>query len=302
MTWKRPVRTTFTALAALAALALAPAARAEEPTYEFGVLPQVATAKVAEQWVPFLDKLSELSGVKLKFVTAPSISEFGTRAAAGAYAFYYHNTLAYVQSEPLYQAFGREVGAKTVGVLVVAKDSKLKDLSGLKGGTIAIPSAGSFGAAVLPLFAIQQEGKLDLQKDVKIVVAGSHEAGYQAVLAGKAVASGGLTRTFGLLPEADRAKLRILYTTKDYSPLPFAARKDVPPEVVAKVQKALVAFSKDPANAPILEALNMKKGFEAAKPADWDDVRKARDELVRVSKAASASAAGAAPTPASTTK
>ena len=32
-------------------------------------------------------------------------------------------------------------------------------------------------------------------------------------------------------------------------------------------------FGKDPANAPILEALNMKRGFEAAKPADWDDVR-----------------------------
>jgi phosphonate transport system substrate-binding protein len=272
------------ALLAAATAALAAPVRAEEPVYEFGVLPQVATAKVAEQWVPFLDKLSETSGVKLKFVTAPTISDFGTRAAAGSYAFYYHNTLAYVQQDDKYAAFAREVGARTKGVLVVAKDSKLSRLSDLKGATVAIPSAGSFGAAVLPLFALQQEGGLDLQKDVKVVVAGSHEAGYQAVLQGKAAASGGLTRTFELLPEADRAKLRILYTTKDYSPLPFAARKDVPAAAVAKVQKALVAFAKDPANAPILEALNMKKGFEAARPSDWDDVRKARDELVRVSK------------------
>jgi phosphonate transport system substrate-binding protein len=259
-------------------------ARAEEKVYEFGVLPQVATAKLAEIWVPFLDKLSESSGVKLKFVTAPTISEFGTRAAAAAYPFYYHNTLAYVQQDDRYVAFAREVGARTKGVLVVAKDAKVSKLSDLKGGTIAIPSAGSFGAAVLPLFALQGEGRLDLQKDVKVVVSGSHEAGYQAVLQGKATASGGLTRTFELMPEADRAKLRIFYTTKDYSPLPFAARKDVPADVVAKVQKALVAFGKDPANAPILEALNMKRGFEAARPADWDDVRKTRDELLRVSK------------------
>jgi len=270
-------------LAALVAMAAAPA-RAEEAVYEFGVLPQVATAKLAEMWVPFLDKLSETSGVKLKFVTAPTISEFGTRAAAGSYAFYYHNTLAYVQQDDTYVAFAREVGARTKGVLVVAKDSSLSKLSDLKNQTIAIPSAGSFGAAVLPLFALQQEGGLDLQKDLKVVVSGSHEAGYQAVLQGKAAASGGLTRTFELLPDADRARLRIFYTTKDYSPLPFAARKDVPAGAVAKVQKALVAFSKDPANAAMLEALNMKKGFEAAKPADWDDVRHARDELVRVSK------------------
>jgi phosphonate transport system substrate-binding protein len=273
-------------LAAVVAAAAAPA-RAEDPVYEFGVLPQVATAKLAEQWVPFLDKLSEASGVKLKFVTAPTISDFGTRAAAGSYAFYYHNTLAYVQQDDKYTAFAREVGARTKGVLVVSKSSKVSKLSDLKGGTVAIPSAGSFGAAVLPLFAIQREGGLDLQKDLKVVVAGSHEAGYQAVLQGKATASGGLTRTFELMPAADKAKLKVFYTTKDYSPLPFAARKDVPADAVAKVQKALVAFSKDPANAPILEALNMKKGFEAAQPSDWDDVRQARDELVRVSKAIS---------------
>lgn len=290
MSWKKHVRSTVAALLAGVAFA-APVARAEEPVYDFGVLPQVATAKLAEQWVPFLDKLSEASGVKLRFVTAPSISEFGTRAAAGSYAFYYHNTLAYIQAEPLYHAFAREVGAKTVGVLVVAKSAKLSKLSDLKGGTVAIPSAGSFGAAVLPLFAIQQEGKLDLQKNVKIVVSGSHEAGYQAVLQGKAMAAGGLTRTFQLMPEEDRSKLRILYTTKEYSPLPFAARNDVPAEVVARVQKALVAFGKDPANGPALELLAMKRGFEAAKPADWDDVRRARDDLVRVSKAAAASAA-----------
>jgi phosphate/phosphite/phosphonate ABC transporter binding protein len=271
--------------ALLAALAAAAPARAEETVYDFGVLPQVGTAKLAEMWVPFVERLSEASGVKLRFVTAPTISEFGTRAAAGAYAFYYHNTLAYVQSEPLYAAFGREVGAKTVGVLVVAKDAKLAKLADLKGKTVAIPSAGSFGAAVLPLFAIQQEGKLDLQKDLQVVVSGSHEAGYQAVIQGRADAAGGLTRTFGLLPDDARAKLRILYTTREFSPLPFAARKDVPPAVVAKVQKALVEFAKNPANAPILEALNMKKGFEAAKPSDWDDVRRARDDLARVSKA-----------------
>lgn len=273
------------ALGVLLAIAIAPsAARAAAPEYEFGVLPQVATAKVAEMWVPFLERLSEASGVKLRFVTAPTISEFGARANAGAYAFYYHNTLAYVQQEQLYTPFAREVGAKTVGVLVVAKDSKLSKLQDLRGATITIPSAGSFGAAVLPLFAIQREGGLDLQKDVKIVVSGSHEAGYQSVLLGKAEAAGGLTRTFNLMPDETKSRLRILYTTKEYSPLPFAARKDVPHEVVAKVQKALVEFAKNPANTPILEALNMKRGFEAAKASDWDDVRQARNDLVRVAK------------------
>lgn len=283
----RTKRSLFRAVAAsLTALLVwaASPAQAEETVYDFGVLPQVATAKVAEQWIPFLDRISEASGVKLRFVTAPTISEFGTRAKEGAYHFYYHNTLAYVQQDDRYVAFAREVGAKTVGVIVVSKDSKIKKLSDLKGKTIAVPSAGSFGSTVLPLFAAQHEGGLDLQKDLKVVISGSHEAGYQAVLQGKADAAGGLTRTFQLMPDEARAKLRIFYTTKEYSPLPFAARKDVPAKVVARVQKAIAEFSKNPANAPILAELNMKQGFEAAKPSDWDDVRKAREGLVRVTK------------------
>ncbi len=277
-------------LAALVAAAVTFAgapARAAEPVYDFGIIPQVPTAKLAEQWVPVVEKVSELSGVKLRFVTAPSISEFGTRCNAGAYHFYYHNTLAYVQQDQLYHPFAREIDAKTQGVLAVLKDSKYSKLSDLRGQTVAIPSAGSFGAAVLPLFALQNEGGIDLKKDLKVYISGSHEGGFQAVIQGKAAASGGLTRTFGLLPDADRAKLRILYTTKAYSPLPFAARKDVPADVVAKVQKALVAFSRDPANAPLLKVLKMEKGFEEAKASDWDDVRQARDDLVKVTKAIS---------------
>ena len=34
--------------------------------------------------------------------------------------------------------------------------------------------------------------------------------------------------------------------------------------------------------------LNMKRGFEAARPSDWDDVRRARDDMMKVSKAITA--------------
>lgn len=284
---KRDVVRGLAALVAAVVTLAGASTRAAEPVYDFGIIPQVPTAKLAEQWVPVMEKVSALSGVKLRFVTAPSISEFGTRCNAGAYHFYYHNTLAYVQQDQLYKAFAREVDAKTQGVIAVLKDSKFSKLSDLKGQTVAIPSAGSFGAAVLPLYAVQNEGGLDLKKDLKVWISGSHEGGFLSVVQGKAAASGGLTRTFELLPDAERAKLRILYTTKQYSPLPFAARNDVPADVVTKVQKALVAFSKDPANAPLLKTLKMEKGFEEAKPSDWDDVRHARDDLVKVTKAVS---------------
>jgi phosphonate transport system substrate-binding protein len=272
------------AAAGLWLLLAAGAGRAAESEYEFGVLPQVSVAKMTEQWVPFLERLSQASGVRLRFVTAPSIPEFGRRASAGAYAFYYHNSLSHVMHGDLYRAFAREKGARTVGVLVVRKESRFSKLSDLKGARVALPSRISFGAAVLPLFALEHDGGLDLEKDVRVWISGSHEVGYQAVLAGEADAAGGNTRTFELFHPEGREKLRVLYRTKDFSPLPFAARRDVPPAVVARVQKAMAQFAGDPANAPLLQALKMEAGFEPARPSDWDDVRAARDELQRVSK------------------
>ena len=44
--------------------------------YTFGIVPQQSASRLAEQWGPLLEYLSDKSGIELRFKTAPSIPKF----------------------------------------------------------------------------------------------------------------------------------------------------------------------------------------------------------------------------------
>jgi phosphonate transport system substrate-binding protein len=267
-------------LAVLVTLGLAaPAAAHAQKTYTFGVVPQVAVQKLAKQWIPVVEKVSAMSGVKLTFVTAPSMDEFYKRSVAREYDFGLENPLTYIKTENDYTPIAKPAKAKLVGLIYVTKESPLQTLCDLKGKTFAVGSHGSFVASVAPMHALQQECGLDLRRDIKILITGTQEGVFPAALGGQAQALGVNARVFAMQPQDVQARFRVLYKTREYSNLPVVARNDVPPDVVKRVQDALVALAKDPENAPLLQEIAMPSGFEAAKAAEWDDVRKFAAEL-----------------------
>ena len=243
MATKRRLSAGLAAVLAAAVILIAGPARAEDPVYEFGVLPQVATAQAGRD-VGAVPRQAE-RGVRREAqvrhrARASATSARGRRRRS--YAFYYHNTLAYVQQDDRYVAFAREVGAKTKGVLVVAEGQQALEALRPQGRA---PSRSRAPARSAPPCSpssrsSRRAGSISRRTSRSSSPARTRPASRPSSRA-RRTPSGGLTRTFELLPDADRARLRIFYTTKEYSPLPFAARKDVPADVVAKVQKALVA-------------------------------------------------------------
>jgi phosphonate transport system substrate-binding protein len=283
-------------LALALALALAAGAGAAEGSpgvekaYTFAIVPQVPPHKLAMQWLPVVERVSALSGVKLAFVTAPSMDDFYKRSVAREYEFALENPLTYVRTESGYTAFARQARARLVGLIFVPKESPLKSLCELKGKRFAVGSHGAFVASVVPMHALQQECSLDLRRDVQIVVTGAQDMVFPALLAGRADALGVNQRIYDMQPQDVQERFRVLYRTRDFSNLPFVARRDVPADVVKKVQAALVALKGDPTAGPLLEAIGMPTGIEAAAPADWDDVRRFETELVRAAEAIAAQA------------
>jgi phosphonate transport system substrate-binding protein len=275
--------------AAVLALAAPAPARAQK-TYTFGVVPQIQVQKLAKQWIPVIEKVAALSGVKLTFVTAPSMDEFYKRSVAREYDFGLENPLTYLATEKAYTPIARPAKAKLVGQVYVPKESPLQTLCDLKGTTFAVGSHGSFAASVAPMHALQSECKLDLRKDIKILVAGTQEGVFPAVLSGQAQALGVNARIFGMQPQDVQSRFRLLYKTREYSNLPVLARNDIPRDVVRKVQEALVALATDPEAAPLLQEIAMPNGFEAAQAADWDDVRRFAAELDKAAQALQAAA------------
>ncbi len=253
-------------------LAAAPAAgfAQQAPTaLTFGIVPQQAASRLAEDWGPLLAELGRRSGVALVFRTAPNIPVFEERLAKGDYDLAYMNPYHYVvfHSGAGYQAFAREQERRLKGILVVRKDSAYHKAADLAGKTVVFPAPAAFAASILP----QAEfGRLKIPIETRFVA--SHDSVYRAVASGLQEAGGGIQRTLETMPADIRDALRVLAETPAYTPHAFASNPRVPAAVVAKVLAAMASLAGDEVGQRLLAALAFK-GIVAAQDREWNDIR-----------------------------
>jgi len=235
----------------------------------FGVVPQQSATKLAQQWVPILRFLGREAGMEIKFRTAPDIPEFERRLSAGEYDFAYINPYHYTvfSRQPGYRAFAKSKEQRLKGILVVRKDSSIRDPRDLAGATLAFPAPAAFAASVLTRAYLTEERIPFTPKFVA-----SHDSVYLAVAQGLYPAGGGVVRTLESLDPEVRDRLRVLWTTRGYTPHAFAAHPRVAPKDVQQLVAAMLAMDHSEEGRTLLQPLNMK-GFEIAADGDWDDVR-----------------------------
>ena len=237
--------------------------------YTFGIVPQQSASRLAEQWGPLLEYLSDKSGIELRFKTAPSIPEFEKRFTRGDYDFSYMNPYHYVvaSESPGYQAFAKVADKKIRGIFIVRKDSEISNLEGLSGATLAFPSPAAFAASILPRSELKNRGINFTPKYVN-----SHDSVYRGVVTGLFPSGGGIVRTFNLVNPDVRDKLKVLWKTPGYTPHAFAAHPRVPDDIVKRLRAAMIEMGDYERGRTLLNVLGMKK-LEAAKDGDWDDIR-----------------------------
>lgn len=245
--------------------------------YSFAIVPQQSATELARAWGPLLKYLSEKSGQPLMFHTAKDIPTFEARVAAGEYDFVYLSPYTYTavsrKAGGNYLAFAREKDVKLKGILVVRRDSGIKDLADLQGRTVAFPTAGAIGASLIPRAQLAGQGVR-----IEPIYVSSHDSVYLAVARGIYPAGGGVERTLAAQPANVREALRVLWTTPGYTPHPFAAHARVPAAVVDAVRKAMLGMQGDAAGKALLAPLNVK-GFQPANDAQYNDHRALRSQL-----------------------
>lgn len=244
-----------------------------EKILTFAVVPQQTASKLARLWSPIIGEVSLKSGVKIKFATAPDIPTFEKRLSEGQYDIAYMNPYHYVvfnQSQG-YQAIAKARDKRIKGIIVVAKDSpviKFSDLNKLDNKSLAFPAPAAFAATILT--------QSDLKKNkVKFMpeYVSSHDSVYRTVAKGIYPAGGGVLRTFNNLDPKIKAQLRILSTTKGYTPHAIAAHPRVSKEQINSIQEALTALDQNKSGKASLNNIKIK-GFEKAKDKEWNDIRK----------------------------
>lgn len=259
----------------LATLALGIHAWAAADEISVGIVPQQAATALAKSWVPLLAEISQRSGLRLTFKTAPDIPTFETRMQQGEYDIAYMNPYHYTvfAKQPGYRAFAKEKGRKLVGIIVVAKDSPVQNLDQLRGKVVAFPAPAAFAASILPRAEFSKQKIAINERFVS-----SHDSVYRGVAQGSFAAGGGIRRTLEAMDPAIATQLRILATTPAYVPHAFAAHPRLPAATLQKISAVLQGLDLDENGRQLLAPLSFK-GIEAAEDKEWDEIRKLRIDL-----------------------
>ena len=89
--------------------------------YVFGIVPQQSSKKLARLWTPILQKLSEDTGITLKFATAKDIPTFEQRMADGQYDIAYMNPYHFTvfNESPGYIALAHQSDKRIKGLSLI---------------------------------------------------------------------------------------------------------------------------------------------------------------------------------------
>lgn len=267
---RNPLRRASLALLLATLLSPCGAAQAADAanTYVFGIVPQQSGSKLARLWTPVLEYLEQQTGYHLRFATARNIPTFEKRLAQGKYDIAYMNPYHYVRfhEQTGYEAFAKAKDKRLKGILVVRKDSPFRTLEDLDDRELAFP-AHAFAASQVTRAEFEQEG---IPITVRYVA--SHDSVYRNVASGHYPAGGGVLRTFRNTAPEFRDQLRVLWTSRDFTPHAFAAHPRVPRQVVERIQRAMLAMDRSPEGRALLASLRLK-GIEGGQDAEWNDVR-----------------------------
>lgn len=257
-----------TVILSLLLLCSAPCAFAEH-VLTFGVVPQQSASKLAKLWGPIIANITQQSGIKIKFSTAPDIPTFEKRLSQGAYDIAYMNPYHYVvfHQSTGYNALAKARDKVIKGIIVIAKDGPIDSFSDLNNMSLAFPAPAAFAATILTQSDLSTNGVNFTPKYVS-----SHDSVYLTVARGIYPAGGGVLRTFNNVDATIRDKLEILFTTQGYTPHAIASHPRVSTEHAQKIQQALTTMEQSESGKALLNSIKIK-GFETAKDEDWNDVR-----------------------------
>lgn len=257
----------FTAKSLIALALVSPHVVAE--TLTFGIVPQQSASRLAKQWEPVMQYLSEQTGYDIKFSTSSDIPTFEKRLADGEYDLAYMNPYHYTvySRSPGYQALAKAKDKQIKGIIVVRKKDDFQSLKQLDKQTLAFPSPAAFAATILTQSDLNS-ANVDYQSDY----VSSHDSVYLSVAKGFYPAGGGVMRTFNSAPDEVRDKLTPLWVTKPYTPHAIAYHPRVSSLQAKTIQEALESMTPESDDQHQLNKLKIK-GFISAKDSDWDDVR-----------------------------
>lgn len=243
--------------AAAGLFACLPGFAGQGATYTVGVVPQFTAKEIHAIWRPLLDVLEQRTGLRFKLVGSPTIPAFEKEFSAGQFDFSYMNPYHAAQAERTqgYIPLVRDVGESLNGIVVVRKDSPIRDVRELDGKTVAFPAPNALGASLL--LRADFHDKFHISVVPRYVQ--SHSSVYLNVTLNQADAGGGVQKTLEQQPPEVRDALRIIYRTREFPAHPFMAHPRVPAGDREKVKAALLQLGQQEKGRSLLARIPIRR-------------------------------------------
>lgn len=237
-----------------------------ESSYSVFVVPRISATKTYQEWAPFLTRLGKEVGLCFTVYIPADFTEFEQAIHNGKPDFVFLNPYHQltVVRKPGYVPLIRDQQSELSGILVVRKDSPIKDIRQLEGTTVAFPSPNAYVASLL-IRALLAEKNIHITADY----VGSHSNVYRGVALGAKQTGGGANTTLDHEPIELQSQLRILFKTPNFVPHPFSVHPRIPLSVREKVIAGFLKIATDPAGRDLLKAIQIAQPIRADYARDY---------------------------------
>src|SRR5476649_483798 len=154
-------------------------AASSQPVYSVYVFPQFDPVIMYRNWTPFLGELEKKTGLCFDLQISEDFPAFENILKSGkpdfAYMNPYHQVV--VSASPGYRPLVREQKLGLEGILVVRKDSPIRNIKELEGASITFAAPHAFAASLIMRAHLIQEGVRFTPKYL-----GSHSNVYRSVV------------------------------------------------------------------------------------------------------------------------
>jgi len=234
----------------------------------------------AKQYLPFINYLSEVTGLPIKLKFTPKGSDIATELGKGRIHLAAIGATSYINARERYgvQVLARGINNKSKAeyrsIIVIHPTSKLNNLASLKGKQFAFGSIDSTQGHLIPRIELSNVG-VGLDELANYEYTGSHLNCANAVISAQMDACGmqdTMAEEF-----VSKGLLRKLYTSPYYPSSGIAANQAIPKAILDKITKALIDFKPEGKHKELLyhwDKTEMPKGFIRANVEDYVELRK----------------------------
>ncbi|MES2012544.1 MAG: PhnD/SsuA/transferrin family substrate-binding protein [Pseudomonadota bacterium] len=236
--------------------------------YIVGIHPLHNPQRLNEVYGPIIEYMNiHIPEVHFRLEASQNYDEFDKKLYAGHFEFAMPNPYQTVRSLKYgYRVFSKMGDDEDFrGIILVRKDSGIKEVSDLKGKAVSFPAPTALAATMMPQYYLHTHG-LDVNKDIENRYVGSQESSILNVLR-KHVAAGATWplpwKTFSAEHPELANQLEVKWQTEPLQNNGWVVRKDVPAEIAGKFQMLLNGLNNTEEGRQMLARLPISR-FEVA--------------------------------------